>query len=223
MHTLSDDRAGVGAPRKRKEDPRFLTGASCFTDDIALPGQVHGVVVRSPHAHARIRVVDVAAARSAPGVRLVLTAADIAGEVVRPIPSFSRTPPFDIRGPDGAMPPEAEQFPLARETVRYVGEPVAFVVAETLAQAQDAAALVRIEYDPRAAAIDLEQALGRGAPLVWGDRPSNVSFEWEGGDRAAVDAAFARAAHVARVEVINNRIAPVFMEPRSAVGEFDPA
>src|SRR5262245_12187226 len=217
------DFAGVGAPLKRREDPRFLTGASRFTDDIALPGQLHGVAVRSPHAHARLAAIDASDARGAPGVRLILTAADIAEEIIRPIPSFSRTPPFDIRGPDGAMPPEAEQFPLARETVRYVGEPVAFVVAETLAQAQDAAALVRIEYEPRAAAIGLEQALDPGAPLVWGDRPSNVSFEWEGGDRAAVDAAFARAAHVARVEVLNNRIAPVFMEPRSAVGEFDPA
>ena len=219
---MNDD-ARIGAPRKRKEDPRFLTGASCFTDDIALAGQLHGVVVRSPHAHARIRAVDLAAARAAPGVRLVLTAADIAGEVVRPIPSFSRTPPFDIRGPDGAMAPEAEQFPLAGETARYAGQPVVFVVAETLAQAQDAAELVRIDYEPRAAAIGIEQALGPEAPLVWDDRPSNVSFEWEGGDRRAVEAAFARAAHVTRVEVINNRIAPVFMEPRSAVAEYDPA
>jgi carbon-monoxide dehydrogenase large subunit len=121
------------------------------------------------------------------------------------------------------MPPEAEQFPLARETVRYAGEPIAFVVAETLAQAEDAAELVRIDYEPRAAAIAIREALGPAAPLVWGDRPSNVSFEWEGGDGRAVEAAFARAAHIARVEVINNRIAPVFMEPRSAAAEFDVA
>ncbi len=216
------DHAGVGAPRKRKEDPPFLTGASCFTDDIALPGQLHGVVVRCPHAHARIRAVDATAALAAPGVRLVLTAADIEGEVVRPIPSFSRTPPFDIRGPDGAMAPEAEQFPLAGETARYAGQPVVFLVAETLAQAEDAAELVRIDYEPQRAAIDIEQALAPEAPLVWDDRPDNVSFEWEGGDRRAVDAAFARASHVTRVEVVNNRIAPVFMEPRSAVAEYDP-
>jgi aerobic carbon-monoxide dehydrogenase large subunit len=217
------DHAGVGAPRKRKEDPLFLTGASRFADDIALPGQLHGVVVRCPHAHARIRAVDATAALAAPGVRLVLTAADIEGEIVRPIPSFSRTPPFDIRGPDGAMAPEAEQFPLAGETARYAGQPVVFLVAETLAQAEDAAELVRIDYEPWPAAIGIEQALAPGAPLVWDDRPDNVSFEWEGGDRRAVDAAFARAAHVARVEVVNNRIAPVFMEPRSAVAEYDPA
>ena len=217
------DRTGIGAPLKRREDPRFLTGASCFTDDVALPGQLHGAVVRSPHAHARIRAIDAVAARAAPGVRLIFTAADIAGEVLRPIPSFSRTPPFDVRGPDGAMAPEAEQFPLARETARYVGQPVVFVVADTPAQAQDAAELVRIDYEPHPAAIGLAQALEPGAPLVWTDRPSNVSFEWEGGDREAVAAAFARAAHVARVEVINNRIAPVFMEPRSAVAEYDAA
>jgi len=215
--------AGIGAPRKRKEDPRFLTGASCFTDDIVLAGQLHAVVVRSPHAPARIHAVHVAAARAAPGVRLVLTAADIAGEVVRPIPSFSRTPPFDIRGPDGATAPEAQQFPLAGATARYAGQPVVFVVAETIGQAQDAADLVGVDYEPRAAAIGIEQALRPDAPLVWDDRPSNVSFEWEAGDRNAVEAAFASAAHVTRADVTNNRIAPVFLEPRSAVADYDAA
>ena len=217
---MNDD-ARIGAPRKRKEDPRFLTGASCFTDDVALAGQLHAVVVRSPHAHARIRAVDTAAARSAPGVRLVLAAVDVEGEVARPIPSYSRTPPFDIRGPDGAMAPDADQFPLARETARYAGEPVVFVVADTPGQAHDAAALVRVDYEPRPAVIGFEQALAVDAPRVWDDRPGNVSFEWEG-DAGAVEAAFARAAHVTRVEVVNNRIAPVFMEPRSAVAEYDP-
>ena len=219
---MSDD-TRIGAPRKRKEDPRFLTGGSCFTDDIALDGQLHGTVVRSPHAHARIRAIDAAAARSAPGVRLVLTAADVEGEIVRPIPSFSRTAPFDIRGPDGAMAPEAEQFPLARERVRYAGEPVAFVVADSAGLARDAAEQVRVDYEPLAAAVEIERALAPDAPRVWDDRPGNVSFRWEGGDRDAVDAAFARAAHVTRVEIVNNRIAPVFMEPRSAIAEYDPA
>jgi len=219
---MNDD-ARIGAPRKRKEDPRFLTGASCFTDDVALAGQLHAVVVRSPHAHARIRAVDTAAARSAPGVRLVLAAVDVEGEVARPIPSYSRTPPFDIRGPDGAMAPDADQFPLARETARYAGEPVVFVVADTPGQAHDAAALVRIDYEPRPAVIGFEQALAVDAPRVWDDRPGNVSFEWEGdADAGGVESAFARAAHVTRVEVVNNRIAPVFMEPRSAVAEYDP-
>ena len=218
---MADD-TRIGAPRKRKEDPRFLTGASRFTDDIAPAGHLHAVVVRSPHAHARIRVADVAAARAAPGVRLVLTAADVEGEIARSIPSFSRTPPFDIRGPDGATAPDAEQFPLAREIARYAGQPVAFVVAETASLAEDAAERVRIDYEPLAAAVGIDEALAPGAPLVWNDRPSNVSFQWEGSDASAVEAAFARAAHVTRVEVANNRIAPVFMEPRSAIAEYDP-
>jgi carbon-monoxide dehydrogenase large subunit len=221
--TPTADDSRIGASRKRKEDPRFLTGASRFTDDIALAGQLHGVVVRSPHAHARLRGVDVAAARSAPGVRLVLAAADLAGEIARPIPSFSRTPPFDIRGPDGAMAPEAEQFPLARERARYAGQPVAFVVAESDSQARDAAERVRIDYEPLAAAVGLDEALAADAPRVWDDRPTNVSFQWEGGDRRAVEAALAHAAHVSRVSLVNNRIAPVFMEPRSAIAEYDPA
>lgn len=223
LRDLVSDDGRIGAPRKRKEDPRFLTGASRFTDDIALAGQLHAAVVRSPHAHARIRAVDVAAARSASGVRLVLTAADVEGEIARPIPSFSRTPPFDIRGRDGATAPEAEQFPLARATARYAGQPVAFIVAESAGLAQDAAERVRIDYEPLAAAVGLEEALAPGAPRVWDERPSNVSFQWEGGDRRAVEAAFARAAHVTRVQVVNNRIAPVFMEPRSAIAEYDEA
>src|SRR5262245_4962021 len=217
-----NDNTRIGAARKRKEDPRFLTGASRFTDDIVLGGQLHGVVVRSPHAHARIRSVDVAAARSASGVRLVLTAADVDGEIARPIPSFSSTPPFDIRGPDGATAPDAEQFPLARETVRYAGQPVAFVVAESVSQAADAAEKIVIDYEPLAATVGIEEALAPGAPLVWDGRSSNVSFHWERGDRNAVEAAFARAVHGARVEGANDRVDPVLMEPRSAVAEYDP-
>jgi carbon-monoxide dehydrogenase large subunit len=211
----------VGAPLRRKEDPRFLTGASRFTDDLSPAGALHAVVVRSPHAHARIRRIDAAAAQAAPGVRIVLTAADIAGDIARPIPSFSRTPPFDIRGPDGTMAPEAEQYPLARGMARYAGEPVAFIVAETVGQAQDAAELVRIDYEPLEAAVDLAQAVCAGAPLVWDELGTNVSFEWEQGDRRAVEAAFDRAAHVAKVEVVNNRIAPVFLEPRAGIAEYD--
>jgi aerobic carbon-monoxide dehydrogenase large subunit len=182
---------GIGQSVTRFEDFRLLRGEGRFIHDVHAAGEAYLVLVRSPHAHARIRAVDVTAARSTPGVRLVLTAADVAGEIARPIPSFSQTPPFDIRGPDGSMAPEAEQRALAAETVRYAGQPVVFVVADSLGEAQDAAERVRIDYDPLP-----------------------VSFRWEGGDRAAVDVAFARCRHVTRVEVANNRIAPVFMEPR---------
>ena len=215
--------AGPGAALRRREDPRFLTGASRFTDDLALTGAARAVVVRSPHAHARIRSIETAAARAMPGVRLVLTAADVAKDIARPIPSFSATPPFDIRGRDGRTAPEAEQFPLAAERVRYAGEPVAFVVADTAAQAQDAADAVDVDYEPLAPVIDVDQALASGAPRVWEERPGNTSFAWEHGDATAVERAFARAAHVARVSLINNRIAPVFLEPRSAVAEYDAA
>lgn len=211
----------IGAPIRRREDRRFLTGAGRFTDDIALDGQAHAVVVRSPHAHARVGRIDTAAARAVPGVLLVLTAADVAKEIVRPIPSFSKTPPFDIRGPDGSTPPDAGQYPLARDKVRYAGEPVALVVAETLAIARDAALRVAVDYEALDAAWDIERALAPGAPAVWDDVAGNVSFRWERGDARAVDAAFDAAAHVARVELVNNRIAPMFLEPRSAVAAFD--
>jgi carbon-monoxide dehydrogenase large subunit len=206
----------VGAPVKRKEDRRFVTGAGIFTDDITLPGQAHAAVVRSPHAHARIRRIDTSTARAMPGVLLVLTAADVKGDIARPIPSFSRTPPFDL-----APAPEAEQFPLTDRTARYAGEPVAFVVAETAAGARDAAERVTVDYEPLEAVIDLAGALE--GPALWDEAPRNVSFQWSRGDAAAVDAAFARAAHVSRVAVVNNRITPLFMEPRSAVAEHDAA
>jgi carbon-monoxide dehydrogenase large subunit len=212
---------GVGASLKRREDARFLTGASGFTDDLSLAGQSFAVVVRSPHAHARLRRVDTAAASATPGVLLVLTAADLAIDGVRAIPSFTTTAPFDVRSRDGSTAPAAEQYPLARDTVRYVGEPVVFVVADTAAGAHDAAEQVVVDYEPLDAVVELGEALAPDAPRVWDDEADNVSVEWERGDERAVASAFARAAHVASVELINNRIAPVFMEPRAAIAEYD--
>jgi aerobic carbon-monoxide dehydrogenase large subunit len=215
--------AGVGASLRRLEDHRLLTGAGAFTDDLSLPGQLHAAVVRSPYAHARLRGVDASAARGAPGVVLVLTAADLRQEGVRAIPSLSRTPPFDIRGPDGQTAPDADQYPLADDKVRYAGEPVALVVADTAARARDAAADVAVDYEPLEAVVDAARADDPGAPRVWDDRPSNRSFAWERGDAAAVAEAFAAAAHVVSVELVNNRIAPVFLEPRAALAERDAA
>jgi carbon-monoxide dehydrogenase large subunit len=212
---------GIGAPVRRREDHRFLTGESCFTDDIALAGALHAVVVRSPHAHARIEGIDIAAARAAPGVHLVLTAADVRDEILQPIPSFSQTPPFDVRGRDGKLAPDASQYPLASAKVRYAGEPVAFVVAETLAEARDAAELVEIDYQPLLAAIDFAAVLEPDAPRVWDELASNVSFDWEKGNAAAVAEAMGSAAHVTRRELVNNRVVVSFMEPRAALAEFD--
>ena len=178
-------------------------------------------MVRSPHAHARVRKIDTSDAASAPGVLQILTAADLLAEGVRTIPSFTATPPFDVRSRDGSTAPPAEQYPLARDTVRYVGEPVVVVIAETPERAQDAAERVAVEYEPIDAIVDIGPALAPGATRVWEDRPGNLSVEWERGDARAVTEAFARAAHVASVELTNNRIAPVFMEPRSAVAEHD--
>ena len=214
--------SGIGASVPRKEDPAFLTGAGCFTDDIRRDGVAHGLVVRSPYPHARIARIDVAAARAAPGVLAVLTAADIAEDVPNPIPSFANTPPFNIATRDGAALPDAEQYPLARERVRYVGEPVVFVVAETLAQARDAAELVTVDYDELPAVVDYDQALAADATPIWPEHGGNLSFDWEGGDGPATDAAFAAAAHVAKVELDNNRVAITFMEPRAALAEIDP-
>jgi carbon-monoxide dehydrogenase large subunit len=212
----------IGAPVRRKEDRPHLTGTARFTDDLHRPGEAHAAVVRSPHAHARLGRIDTAAAHALPGVLLVLTAEDVRNEIAHALPSYSRTPPFDVRGRNGTPAPEAEQFPLARDRVRYPGEAVAFVVAETPEQAQDAAELVTVEYRPLPAVVDFEHALAPDAPRLWDDVPGNVSFDWEHGDAEAVDTALARAAHVARTTVANNRIAVAFMEPRAALAEFDP-
>jgi carbon-monoxide dehydrogenase large subunit len=212
---------GIGAPVRRKEDHRFLTGQGCFTDDIATPGALHAVVVRSPYAHAHLERIDPAAARAAPGVQLVLTAEDVRNEILKPIPSYSQTPPFEVRGRDGKLAADGSQYPLASGKVRYVGEPVAFVVAETLAQAHDAAALVEVDYAPLPAVVDLGQALDPAAARIWEDLPGNLSFDWEKGDAGAVAAAFETAAHVTRRELVNNRVIISFMEPRAALATAD--
>ncbi len=212
---------GIGERVARVEDERFLRGRSSFTDDLVAEGEVHAVFVRSPHAHARIVAIDADDARAAPGVLLVVTAGDIAEEIPNAIPSLSNAPPFDVaRGPDGPA-AEADQYPLARDVARYLGEPVACVVADSLEAAADAAELVAIDYEPLTPVIDMGQALAEGAPKVWDDKPDNLSFFWERGDAAATDAAFAEAAHVARIELVNNRVAIAFMEPRAALAEYD--
>lgn len=213
----------VGRPMPRREDRRFLAGTGCFTNDIGRDGQAHAVVLRAPHAHARIDAIDATAARAAPGVHLVLTAADIRDELTGPIPSLTDTPPFDVGRRGDGPPADGSQFPLAGARVRYLGEPVAFVVADSLAEAHDAAALVEVDYGELPAVMELDQALADGAASLWDDAPDNVSFVWTGGDAAATGAAFADAAHVTRLSLVNNRVVIAFMEPRAAVAEVDPA
>ena len=216
----ADGRTAVGTSVPRKEDKRFLTGLGKFTDDLSIPGQAYAVVVRSPHPHAELVTVHEGMAALAPGVLLVLSA-DSIGNEVGPMPSFSVLPPFDVRGRNGSPGAEAPQPILARGKVRYVGEPVALVVAESRDQAIDAAELVRVEYRELPSAASVPQGLASDAPLIWDELPSNVSIDWPGSSSADAHAHFAAAHHVAEVELVTNRVAPSFLEPRAAIGQFD--
>ncbi len=211
----------IGQPVKRIEDDRLLRGAGRYSDDHTGPGQAHLSILRSPHAHARLLKIDTTKAKAAPGVLLVVTGADYVTEGLK---TPDTHPP--VLGPvsrvkTGIFSPPNEILPVDR--VRYVGEAVAFVAAETKAQAQDALALIDIEYGPLTPLIDLRDAVHPGAPLIWDDIPGNLCCELEIGDARACDDAFARAAHVSSIEVVNNRIIGMPMEPRASVGEFDAA
>ena len=204
--------------RGRKEDGRFLLGQGRYTADWNTPGQLHAAFVRSPHANAILRTVDAAEARSAPGVVAVFTGADL-------LPAGYRTRPaaMPLPGRDGRTLTTPHRPVLAHDRVRFVGEEVALVVAETRAAAQDAAELVFVDYDALPCAIDVEHAAAPGAPLVHDDIPGNICFEHEYGDRTAVDAAMARAHHVTRITLDSPRVAPNPMEPRSVLAAWDAA
>ncbi len=209
---------GIGASVRRREDLRFLSGRGTYTDDINRPHQAYAVIVRSPHAHARIRGIDISAARSAPGVIAVFTGADMAAEKIGGLPCG-----WQVKNKDGTPMAEPPHPVLAIGKVRHVGDPVAVVIAETKAQARDAAERIAIEWEVLPAAATMEAALQPGAPSVHDDVPGNVCYDWHLGDKAAVDAAFAKACKVARLELVNNRLIPNAMEPRCAVGEYDAA
>ncbi len=209
---------GVGQALRRVEDVRLLTGGGRYTDDIHLAGEAIGFVLRSPHAHAEIGPIDTAAARAAPGVLAVYTAEDLSRDGIGDIRCLTPMP-----GKGGAKQINPPHPVLARGRVRHVGDPVAFVVAETLAQAKDAAELIEIDYEDLPAVVDTAAALDPSAAQVWDQAPNNLSVHWELGDEAAVQAAIASAAHVARLELINNRLVVNSMEPRNALGAFDTA
>ena len=210
---------GIGQAVRRVEDQRFLLGQGRYVDDISLPGLCHGAIVLSPHAHARIVRIDVSKAKAAPGVLCVLTGADAAAEKLG---SFTaHLMPEDFGAPKGHR---TFQPVLNAEQVRFVGDRVAFVVAETLAQARDAAELVEVDYEPLPAVVELEDAAKDGAVKVWDDCPQgNVGFRLMFGSKDATDAAFANARHVVKLRVENNRIQPVCMEPRVAIGDYNAA
>ena len=207
---------GIGASAKRKEDLRFLTGRGRYTSDISLPGQLHAHILRSPVAHAVVRGIDAEAARAAPGIHAVFTGADMEG--VGGIPTG-----WLIHSKDGSPMVEPPHPPLAADRVRYQGDCVAVVVAETREQAEAAAALVEVEYEDRPGVASVAAATAAGAPLVWDEAPGNVCYDWEFGDQAAVEAAFQEAAHVVSIDLVNQRLIPNAIEPRAALAAFDPA
>jgi carbon-monoxide dehydrogenase large subunit len=217
---------GIGKSVPRREDARLLTGRGRYADDFALAGQAHACLVRSPHAHAAIESIDAAEANRVPGVLAVLTGSEAAEDGLRPIPhSPVPTNPHEVplRNRDGSDFFIAPHPVLAADAVRYVGEPVAIVVAETLAAAMDAAERVNVVYRPLAAAAKSRDALAPGALPLWAERGSNLCIDSEAGDRASTDAAFARAAYVVRLQTTINRVTGVPMELRAALGTHDKA
>ena len=219
-------RGEIGAPRRRVEDRRLLAGEGRFTDDAAPAGAARAFVVRSPHAHARIQAIDTARAAALPGVLAVLTGADAAADGMGPIPhdpDWTGPPDVELRLPGGFEVAVTPNLPLPVDTVRYCGEPVALVVAETAALAADAGDLVEVDYEPLPAVTDARAAMAGDAPRLWPDRPHNLALTCEVGDRAATDAAFAAAAHVVHLESWIHRVTGAPLEPRAVVGEYDPA
>jgi carbon-monoxide dehydrogenase large subunit len=207
---------GIGAAVRRKEDHRFITGAGNYTDDINRPRQLYAYIIRSPHAHANIKSISSDAAQSIAGVVAVFTGTDMAADGVGGLPCG-----WGITSKDGTPMAEPVHPPLVADTARHVGDQVAVVIAESRAIAKDAAELVDIDYEDLPSVTSIESADADGATQVWDEAPGNVCYDWELGDGAAVEEAFSKAAHVASIDVINNRLIPNAMEPRAAIGDYD--
>ena len=213
---LMADRFAVGQPVSRKEDPVLLRGMGRYTDDLNPPGQLYGVMVRSRVAHGTLRSLDIEPARDMPGVHLIVTAADLERGGIKTMPAAA------AKNRDGTPTPRPPQPALATHRVRYVGDPIAMVVAETIAQAKDAAEAVFADIDPLPAVTTASEAAAPDAPQLHDDAPGNVCLDYHYGDSEKVAAAFARAAHVTRLSLRNSRIVVCPMEPRSAIGEYEP-
>jgi len=208
---------GVGQSVKRVEDPRLLTGNGRYTDDIQPRRHAHAYFVRSPHAHASFTKVDASAAAKAPGVLAVVTGADLKAAGIGDVPCL-----VPLKNRDGSSMPMTPRPALAVGRARFVGDAVAMVVAETLAEAKDAAELVEIDWNPLPATTDIEASARPGAPQVWDFAKNNQVFDWELGDEKATAAAFAKAHRVVAMDFVNNRLVPNSMEPRNAIGEVTP-
>ncbi len=206
----------LGQSIPRREDKGFLTGAAKFTADLNQDGQLHGAVLRSPYAHALIKAIDSDGATALPGVVGVYTCADLLADGIGPLPCAA---PAVVATVEPIIVPP--RHALAHERVRHVGDPVAFVVAESHAAALDALELIDVDYEDLPAVIDSRAALAPGAPEIWPEAPGNLSYVFEKGDRDAVERAFAGAAHVVELNVVNNRVSPAPTEPRAAIGSYD--
>ncbi len=225
MRPSGDAANGIGQPVRRKEDYRLLTGRGRFADDVMLPQMAHGVFVRSPHAHARIRSVEKRAAFATPGALAILSGADYVADGLRPIPHNA-----GIMGPPdlavrvrGTRPIATPHWPLPVEKTRFVGEAVALVVADTIDAAKDMAERVEIDYEPLPAVARAADAVRPGAPVLWDEAPGNLCIEIEAGDEAATAAAFARAAYVVRLDTWVQRVTGVPLEPRTTIAGYDPS
>jgi carbon-monoxide dehydrogenase large subunit len=208
---------GIGQPVKRFEDVRLLTGRGRYQGDVNFPGQVHMVVLRSPHPHARIRGIDARAALAASGIVAVLTGADLAKDKLGTMRMTLKR-----KRPDGSPMFTSPHLGLSPERVRYIGDPVGLVIAETLAQAKDAAELVDVDYEPLPAVTGTADAVKPGAPPVWDECPDNISSVYEAGNKAAADAAMASAVRIVRRRFDITRVHAQYMEPRGALGVWDP-
>ena len=207
---------GIGAAVRRKEDFRFITGSGQYTDDVVRPGETRAAFVRSPHARAKIKSLDASAAKKMPGVVAVLTGADLANDKIGNLICG-----WMIHSKDGTPMKMAPHPALASGKVNYVGDAVAVVIGETLAQARDAAEKVKVDYEVLPAVVDPAKAQAAGAPQIHADIAKNTIYQWHLGDAKATAAAFAAAKHVTKLDIINNRLVPNAIEPRAALAEYD--
>ena len=209
---------GIGAAVRRKEDRRFITGTGHYTDDITRPGQVFAYFMRSPYAHAKIKTIDAGAAAKMPGVAGVFTGAQFAEDKLGNLICG-----WTVLSKDGSPMKMAPHAALAAGKANYVGDAVAVVLADTLAQAKDAAEKVAIDYEELPAVVDSMGAAAKGAPLIHESAPNNTIYNWHIGDADATNAALRDAKHVTRLEFVNNRLVPNAMEPRAALADYDAA
>ena len=207
---------GIGAAVRRKEDQRFITGKGNYTADVNRPGQTHAYFLRSPHARAKIKSIDHKAASAMPGVLAVLTGAELAADKIGGLICG-----WMIHSKDGSPMKMAPHPALAHGHANYVGDAVAVVIAETIAQAKDAAEKIKVDYEVLTAVADPAKAQGKGAPQIHDVAAANTIYQWQLGDQKAAEAAFKAAKHVTRLDIVNNRLVPNAIEPRAAIGEYD--